>query len=112
MTGDINGAIALSKAETILRELQERNFSIATNRSKMEKNASVSEAAYANTIMDGAMDLLEKMSKFNDTFKVFLEAFKNLKQEAVMSLADAANATSLNEMAKTIDFQVQELLAI
>ena len=92
-----------------MKELQERNFSIATNRSKMEKNASVSEIAYANTIMDGAMDLLEKMIKFNDSFKVFLEAFKNFKKEAVMSSADAANATMLIEMAKTIDFKVQEL---
>ena len=75
----------------------------------MEKNASVSKVAYANTIMDGAMDLLEKMIKFNDSFKVFLEAFKNLKKEAVMLSADAANATMLIEMAKTIDFQVQEL---
>ena len=110
ITGDINGTIALSKAEAILKELQDRNFSIATNRSKMEKNASLSEVAYANTIIDEAMDLLEKMFKFNNTFKVFLEAFKNLKQVAVMSSADAANATILIKMAKTIDFQVQELL--
>ena len=108
--GNIDGNSSLLEAEAILKELQERNFSKVMTASEKEKRSSINATIISNSLMVQAKELEEKLSKFNNTFKNLLAAFKNLKRESEMAQADAANATSLVDMAKAIDYEVGKLL--
>ena len=108
--GNIDGNSSLLEAEAILKELQERNFSKVMTASEKEKRSSINATIIANSLMVQAKELEEKLSKFNNTFKNLLAAFKNLKRESEMAQADAVNATSLVDMAKAIDYEVGKLL--
>ena len=108
--GNIDGNSSLLEAEAILKELQERNFSKVMTASEKEKRSSINATIISNSLMVQAKELEEKLSKFNNTFKNLLAAFKNLKRESEMAQADAVNATSLVDMAKAIDYEVGKLL--
>ena len=108
--GNIDGNSSLLEAEAILKELQERNFSKVMTASEKEKRSSINATIISNSLMVQAKELEEKLSKFNNTFKNLLAAFKNLKRESEMAQANAVNATSLVDMAKAIDFEVGKLL--
>ena len=110
VTGNIDGNSSLLEAEAILKELQERNFSEVITASEKEKRSSINATIIAKSLMDQAKEVEEKISKFNNTFKNLLEAFKNLKRESEMVQANAVNATSLIDMAKAIDYEVGKLL--
>ena len=108
--GNIDGNSSLLEAEAILKELQERNFSKVMTASEKEKRSSINATIISNSLMVQAKELEEKLSKFNNTFKNLLAAFKNLKRESEMAQANAVNATSLVDMAKAIDYEVGKLL--
>ena len=114
MTGVVPGNIdensSLLEAEAILKELRERNFSKVMRSSEKEKRSSINATIIANSLMDQAKEVEEKISKFNNTFKNLLQVFRNLKRESEMAQADAVNATSLIAMAKAIDYEVGKLL--
>ena len=110
VTGNIDGNSSLLEAEAILKELQERNFSKVITASEKEKRSSINATIIAKSLMDQAKEVEEKISKFNNTFKNLLEAFKNLKRESEMVQANAVNATSLIDVAKAIDYEVGKLL--
>ena len=108
--GNIDGNSSLLEAEAILKELQERNFSKVMTASEKEKRSSINATIISNSLMVQAKELEEKLSKFNNTFKNLLAAFKNLKRESEMAQANAVNATNLVDMAKAIDYEVGKLL--
>ena len=104
--GNVSSDKSLEEVREILKELRNRNFTLVKDTAAKEKESVIKASAMADELKEQANAINERASKFNNTFAGLLEAFKNLRKESGNTKEKSANATSLINMAKDIDWKV------
>lgn len=107
LPGDINNNETLGEARRILEELRQRNFTLVNEDAVREKTASLNATVIAATLKEQANAIKDKASQFNNTFVDLLAAFKHVRNESGLAKDKSANASSLVNMAKNIDWKVR-----
>jgi hypothetical protein len=105
--GDVNSADSLKEAREIIEELRNRNFTLVEDTAAREKESVRNASLMAVKLKEQANAINERASKFNNTFAGILAAFKHLRKESGNTKEKSANATSLINMAKDIDWKVR-----
>ena len=105
-SGEIDVEKVLIEAKKILAEIKSRNFSQTESAANMATNISIDYKRKSEEFTETALNTSKRAESFNNTFKNFLAAFKNIKKESETAVVIGKNATDLILIAKSFDIQV------